>query len=160
MVFQSRAFFPFSSTKSNPKGPNLPLRSFLNSYMTWSKKVYVGMSFSSHLLQIILHSWHIHYVRIFTVIEIFVFTKQSLSFLNNCMLSWKLSSCKLSRLARKAGFPKARYGERMRNKTQGFREKRGSGDQHHSKVKVPKLNPSQLHYTFSHAWKNMQWVTL
>ena len=26
-----------------------------------------------------------------------------------------------------------------------IREKQGSGDQHHSKVKVPKLNPSQLY---------------
>ena len=50
----------------------------------------------------------------------------------------------LSRPARQAGFPKARYGERMRNETQEFREKRGSGDQHRSKVKMPKLNPSQL----------------
>ena len=31
----------------------------------------------------------------------------------------------------------------MGNKTQEFSEKRGSGDQHHSKVKVPKLSPSQ-----------------
>ena len=45
---------------------------------------------------------------------------------------------------------KVQYGERMRNETQEFREKRGSGDQHCSKVKVLKLNPSQLYYTFSH----------
>ena len=31
------------------------------------------------------------------------------------------------------GFPTARYSERMRNETQEFREKRGSGDQHHSR---------------------------
>ena len=55
----------------------------------------------------------------------------------------------LSRPARQAGFPKARYGERMRNETQEFRVNQGSGDQHHSKVKVPKLTPSQLYYTFS-----------
>uniref|UniRef100_A0A8C2XWP0 60S ribosomal protein L37a n=1 Tax=Capra hircus TaxID=9925 RepID=A0A8C2XWP0_CAPHI len=30
-----------------------------------------------------------------------------------------------------------------------FIEKRGSGDQHRSKVKGPKLNPSQLYYTSS-----------
>ena len=41
------------------------------------------------------------------------------------------------------------HSERMRNETQKFREKRGSGDQHRSKVKVLKLNPSQLYYTFS-----------
>ena len=37
---------------------------------------------------------------------------------------------------------------RMRNKTQEFSEKRGFGDQHCSKVKVLKLNPSQLYYAF------------
>ena len=46
------------------------------------------------------------------------------------------------------GFPKVGYGKRMRNETQEFREKQGSGGQHRSKVKVPKLNPSQLYYTF------------
>jgi len=63
----------------------------------------------------------------------------------------------VSRLARQAGFLKVQYGKRMRNKTQEFGEKRGSGDQlhHHSKVKVPKLNPNQLYYYFSHEGKNM-----
>ena len=41
------------------------------------------------------------------------------------------------------------HSERMRNEPQEFREKQGSGDQHCSKVKVLKLNPSQLYYTFS-----------
>ena len=63
-------------------------------------------------------------------------------------------------LARQAGFPKTWYSERMRNKTQEFREKQGSGDQHCSKVKGTKLNPSQLYYTSSHEWKNMQEVKL
>ena len=38
-------------------------------------------------------------------------------------------------------------------------EKRGSGDQHRSKVKV-KLNPSQLYYTLSLEGKNVQGVKL
>ena len=58
------------------------------------------------------------------------------------------TSIKLSRPARQVGFLKARYRERMGIKTQEFSEKRGSGDQHHSKVKVLKLNPTQLYYTF------------
>ena len=33
-------------------------------------------------------------------------------------------------------------------------------DQHHSRVKVPRVNPSQLYYTFSHEWKNMRGVEL
>ena len=53
-----------------------------------------------------------------------------------------IQTYKLSRLARQAGFPKVQYCGRMRNKTQEFSEKRGSEDQHRSKVKVPKLNPS------------------
>ena len=64
----------------------------------------------------------------------------------------------LSRPARQAEFLKVPYGERMRNKTQEFREKWGSRDQHPSTVKVQKLNPSQLYYTFSHEWKNMRGV--
>ena len=55
----------------------------------------------------------------------------------------------VSRTAPQAGLLKARYGERMRNETQEFREKRESGDQHRSRVKVWKLNPSQVYYTFS-----------
>ena len=50
----------------------------------------------------------------------------------------------VSRPARQAGFPQVWYGERMRNETLEFREKRGSGNQHRSKVKVPKLNPSSF----------------
>ena len=57
---------------------------------------------------------------------------------------WTQSFLGISRPARQAEFLKAWYDKRMRNKTQKFSEKRGSGDQHHSKVKVPKLNPSQL----------------
>ena len=38
----------------------------------------------------------------------------------------------------------------MRHKKSEKSEDRGT------KVKVPKLNPSQLYYTFSHEWKNMQ----
>ena len=49
-------------------------------------------------------------------------------------------------------------GGRMRNKTQEFSERRGSGDQHRSKVKVPKLNPCQLYYTLSHEGRNVQGV--
>ena len=64
----------------------------------------------------------------------------------------------VSRPVRQAGFLKARYRKRMR--TQEFRERQGSGDQHRSKVKVPKLNPSQLYYTLSHEWKNMRGVKL
>ena len=45
-------------------------------------------------------------------------------------------------------------------KTQEFSEKQRSGDQHSSKVKVPKLNPSQLCYTFSHEGKNVQGVKI
>ena len=56
---------------------------------------------------------------------------------------WTQSFLGISRPARQAEFLKAWYDKRMRNKTQKFSEKRGSGDQHHSKVKVPKLNPSQ-----------------
>ena len=63
---------------------------------------------------------------------------------------WTQSFLGMSRPARQAGFQKARYGERMKNKTQEFSEKRGSGDQHLFKVKVAKLNPSQLYYTFNH----------
>ena len=74
---------------------------------------------------------------------------------NNNKNQWNLL-----RPAQQAGFPKAWYGERMRNETQEFIEKRGSGDQHRSKVKVLKLNPSQLYYTFSHEWKNMRGVKL
>jgi len=48
----------------------------------------------------------------------------------------------------------------MRNKTQEFNEKRGSGDKHHSKVKVPKWNPSQLYYTLSFEGNNVQGVKL
>ena len=40
-----------------------------------------------------------------------------------------------------AGFSKAWCGRRMRNKMQEFIEREGSGDQHHSKGKVLKLNP-------------------
>ena len=43
----------------------------------------------------------------------------------------------VSSLVRQAGFPKVWYNGRMRNKTQEFSERRGSGDQHRSKVKVP-----------------------
>ena len=50
----------------------------------------------------------------------------------------------MSRPARQTGFLKLRYGERKRNETQEFREKRGSGDRHRSVVKVPKLNPSSF----------------
>ena len=40
-----------------------------------------------------------------------------------------------------------------------FSSKRwGSGDHHHSKVKVLKLNPCQLYYTLSHEGKNVQGV--
>ena len=66
----------------------------------------------------------------------------------------------LLRPALQAGFLKVWYDERMKNETQEFREKRGSGNQHLFKVKVPKLNPSQLYYTFSHEWKNKQGVKL
>ena len=64
----------------------------------------------------------------------------------------------MSRPARQTWFLKLRYGERKRNETQEFREKRGSGDQHRSMVKVQKLNPSQLYYNFSCEWKNMRGV--
>ena len=67
-----------------------------------------------------------------------------------------VSDAFLLRLAQQAGFLKAPYGERMRNETQKLREKWRSGDQHRSKVKVPKLNPSQLYYTFNREWKNMR----
>ena len=66
----------------------------------------------------------------------------------------------LSRPAWQAGFPKVQYGERMRNETQEFREKWGSGYQHCSKVKVPKLNPGQLYCTLSCEGKNVQGVKL
>ena len=49
---------------------------------------------------------------------------------------------------------------RMRNKTQEISEKQGSGDQHRSKVKVPKLNPDQLYYTLSCEGTNVQGVKL
>ena len=42
----------------------------------------------------------------------------------------------LLRPAQLAGFLKGQHGKRMRNKTKEFREKRRSGDQHCSKVKV------------------------
>ena len=58
-------------------------------------------------------------------------------------LQWTQSFLGMSRPAQQAGFQKAWYSKRMRNKTQKFSEKQGSGDQHCSKVKVPKLNPSQ-----------------
>ena len=48
----------------------------------------------------------------------------------------------------------------VKNKTQEFSEKQGSGDQHGFKVKVLKLNPSQLYYTFSHEGKNVRGVKL
>ena len=60
----------------------------------------------------------------------------------------------------KQGFQKHNACKRMRKETQEFREKWGSGDGHCSKVKVPKWNPSQLYYTFSCEWKNMQGVKL
>ena len=50
----------------------------------------------------------------------------------------------LSSLARQAGFLKVQCGGRMRNKTQEFSQRWGSGDQHRSKVKMWKLN----HATF------------
>ena len=53
------------------------------------------------------------------------------------------------RPARQAGFLEVHYSDRMRNEAQEFRDNRGSGDQHHSKVKVLELNPSQLYYTFN-----------
>ena len=55
----------------------------------------------------------------------------------------------LSRPAQQAWFLKVQYSERMRNETQKFREKQGSVDQNCSKVKLLKLNPSRLFYTFS-----------
>ena len=66
--------------------------------------------------------------------------------------------CSLLIQAQQEVFLKVPCGGRMRNNTQEFNEKRGSGDQHHSKVKVPKLNPDQLYYTLSHEGKNVQGV--
>ena len=57
-------------------------------------------------------------------------------------------------------FLKAWCGGRMRNETHEFSERWGSGDQHHSKVRVQKLNPCQLYYTLSHEGKNVQGVKL
>ena len=81
------------------------------------------------------------------------------------LLTWNKHSCIVYSFnrqvqLRQAGFSKAWCGGRMRNKMQEFIERQRSGDQHHSKVKVLKLNPSQLDYTFSHEWNNMQWVKL
>ena len=76
------------------------------------------------------------------------------------IFSWIPITSILLRPAQQAGFPKVRYGERMRNETQEFREKWESGNQHLSKVKVPKLNPSQLHYTFNREWRNKWGVKL
>ena len=47
--------------------------------------------------------------------------------MNKFSICFKYKLSHLSRLAQQAGFPKAQYGERMRNKTQEFNEKRGSG---------------------------------
>ena len=66
----------------------------------------------------------------------------------------------VSSLVRQAGFPKVRYNGRMRNKTHEFSERRGSGDQNGSKVKVPNLNPGQLYYTLSSEGKKMHGVKL
>ena len=48
----------------------------------------------------------------------------------------------------------------MQNKTQDFSERRGSGDQNGSKVKVPNLNPGQLYYTLSCEGKKTRGVKL
>ena len=57
-------------------------------------------------------------------------------------------------------FQKVQCGRRGRNKTQEFSERRGSGNQQHSQVKVLKLNPYQLYYTLSHEGMNVQGVEL
>ena len=49
----------------------------------------------------------------------------------------------LSRPAQQAWFLKVQYSERMRNETQKFREKQGSGDQGEG----AEIKPSQLYYT-------------
>ena len=45
--------------------------------------------------------------------------------------------------------PELKSEDTVRSKFTRHSENQESGDQHHSKVKVPKLNPSQLYYTFS-----------
>ena len=66
----------------------------------------------------------------------------------------------VSSLVLQPGFQKVWCGGRMRNMTHEFSERRGSGGQDCSKVKVPKLNPCQLCYTLSHEGKNVQRVKL
>ena len=62
----------------------------------------------------------------------------------------------LPRPAQQAWFLKVWYSEIMRNETQEFREKQGSGDQGEG----AEIKPNQLYYTFSCEWKNMQGVKL
>ena len=91
-----------------------------------------------------------------------VLLKPSLKdFKHNLTNMWNKHSCIVCTFNRQvqlgqAGLSKAWCVRRMRNKMQEFFERQGSGDQHHSKVKVLKLNPGQLYNTLSCEGRNVQ----